>query len=62
MAKTGVKIVYSNYFIQGGARVTVHDTELRPLVDEDGQDVTPAQITSIAVKEVNFRLFLPRFI
>ena len=35
--------------------MTVHDTELRPLVDEDGQDVTPSQITSIAVKEVIFR-------
>ena len=34
--------------------MTVHDTELRPLVDEDGQDVTPSQITSIAVKEVIF--------
>ena len=33
----------------------MHDTELRPLVDEDGQDVTPSQITSIAVKEVIFR-------
>ena len=49
-----LKIIIFRILNQGGARVTVHDTELRPLVDEDGQDVTPSQITSIAVKEVIF--------
>ena len=38
--------------IQGGARITVHDTTLRPLVDEDGLDVTPATSTEIAIQEV----------
>ena len=36
---------------KAGARITVHDSALRGLVEEDGLDVAPAQSTSISIQE-----------
>ena len=44
---------WKNIIFKAGARVTVHDTSLRPLVDEDAQDVTPGQSTQIALQEAS---------
>ena len=35
-----------------GARVTIHDTMVRPLVDEYGMDVEPHKATSFAIEKV----------
>ena len=42
-----------NILNQAGARVDVHDSASRPLVDEDGLDVSPKQSTQISIQEVS---------
>ena len=39
---------------QAGARITIHETYLRGLVDEYGQDVSPNKYTQISVQEVKY--------
>ena len=41
-----------------GARVTIHDTEVRPLVDEYGMNVEPNKATSFAIVKVRSVLVL----
>ena len=41
-----------------GARVTIHDTEIRPLVDEYGMNVEPNKATSFAIVKVRSVLVL----
>ena len=42
-----------------GARVTIHDTEVRPLVDEYGMNVEPNKATSFALVKVRSVLPVP---
>lgn len=49
------------YMINGltpsaGARVTIHSTAVRPLVDEFGHDIEPAKATNFALERVNMKI------
>ena len=44
--------LHSGLSPSAGARVTIHDTVVRPLVDEYGLDVEPQKATNFAIAKV----------
>ena len=47
-----VQYLKSGLTPSAGARVTIHDTDVRPLVDEYGMNVEPNKATSFAIVKV----------
>ena len=48
--------LHSGLTPSAGARVTIHDTVVRPLVDEYGLDVEPQKATNFAIAKVMLRI------
>ena len=49
--KLEVHFIFNNFF-KAGARLTIHDKTLRPLVDEFGYDLMPNTLTEAAIQGV----------